>query len=60
MKVTCILDDKQKTKVCDVEWKDMPPTHVSFVYKKKDYMIINIKDTMVTVKPLPTRRKKNG
>lgn len=58
MKVTCVLDDNRNTKVCDVKWDQMPPTHVSFVYEKKEYMITKIEDSKVTVKYIPPRRKK--
>lgn len=60
VKVECFLNDKENTKVCDLEWEEMPPAHVSFDYKKKEYMIIKIKDSKITVKVVPPRRKKNG
>jgi len=55
MKVTCTLDDKEKTKICEVEWGQMPPTHVSFFHEKKEYMITKIKGSQITVKYIPPR-----
>ena len=58
MKAVCVLDDKDKTKVCDLELDKMPSTHCSFVHNKKEYMILRIKKTEITVKQIQKRSVK--
>jgi len=49
MKVKCFLNDK---KVCDLEWDEMPNTGMSFYHEKKEYLILTIDDSKITLKDI--------
>lgn len=56
MKVSCYIDDK---KVFDLEWDSMPTTSMGFYHEKKEYKIIDIKDSKITIKLVkPVGKKK--
>jgi len=53
IKVTCFLNDKQ---LCSLEWDELPNTGMSFYYKKREYVILKIKDSKITVKDITKER----
>ena len=56
MKVKCFLNDKE---LCSLELGDMPNTGMSFYHKKKEYLIIEIKDSKITLKDITKPGSKN-
>jgi len=52
MDVSCFINDE---KLCNLKWDEMPNVGMSFDYKKREYMILGIKDSKITVKLLPKR-----
>jgi len=55
MKVQCFLGEK---KLCDFTWDDMPNTGMSFDYENREYVIIEINDSKITVKDITKENKK--
>lgn len=57
-KVTCFLNDEE---LCSLEWYKMPNIGMSFYYNKKEYLILEIKDSKITVKDITIKSggKKN-
>jgi len=53
--VTCFLDDKE---LCKLEWDNIPNTGMSFYHEKKEYLILEIKDSKITVKDI-TKKGRN-
>ena len=47
--VTCFLNDKE---LCSFEWDEFPNTGMSFYYKKREYVILTIKNSKITVKDI--------
>jgi len=55
--VICFLDnDKQ---LCSLKWDEIPNTGMSFYYKKKEYVIIKIDGSKITVKDITKYGAKN-
>lgn len=57
MKVTCYLNKK---KLCELNWDQMPNIGMSFNFKKREYMIIDIKDSKITLKDISKKRVKRN
>jgi len=55
MKVQCFLGEK---KLCTLTWDDMPNTGMSFDYENREYVIIEINDSKITVKDITKTDKK--
>lgn len=55
MKVSCYLGEKH---LVDLEWDSMPNVGMGFSHKKREYMIIKIKDSKVTLKDITKNRSK--
>jgi len=55
MKVSCYIGKKQ---LFDLEWDEMPNVGMSFSHENTEYMIINIKDSKITLKDITKNRSK--
>jgi len=56
VEVKCFLTDKE---LCSLEWDEMPNTGMSFYHEKKEYQIIKIKDSKITLKDITKLGSKN-
>lgn len=53
--VSCYLGEKP---LCNLTWDELPNTGMSFNYKKREYVILSINDSKITVKDI-TKGAKN-
>lgn len=56
VEVECLLNEK---KLFDMKWDEMPNPGMSFYHEKKEYQIIKIKDSKITLKDITKRGSKN-
>lgn len=55
IKVSCYVG---KEKLCDFDWDSMPNVGMGFSYENRSYMIIDIKDSKITLKDITKNRSK--
>jgi len=56
-KVTCFLNDEE---LFSLEWDGLPNTGMSFYHEKKEYLILAIEDSNITVKDITVKAGKKN